>query len=111
MAGFNFARSQSTALRIISRWGRPSQLERDGTRRACRAAVLDYKPRDQDLITPGAVRCLIAAKGLTIAPDREQDVLIFNGKRYRFSAPIRGPKPNDTPIFYDCEVLYDSGDS
>jgi hypothetical protein len=104
----NVARLQNTALRQIKRWGGQGFLVRDGAKRACWVCIIDYKPRDADLRMVGAKRALIAAKGLAVGPDRELDQVEFKGQRWRIVNPITGPRPNGTPIFYDCEVVYES---
>lgn len=104
----NTTRMLNTALRQIKRWGGSGFLVRDGVKRACWVCVIDYKPRDQDLRAIGAKQMLIAAKGLAVEPDRELDVVEFKGKTWRIVAPIKGPRPAGVPIFFDCEVVYDS---
>ena len=104
----NIARLQNTALRQIKRWGGSGFLVRDGVKRPCQVCIIDYKPRDADLRMVGAKRALIAAKGLGTEPDREQDMIEFKGERWRIAAPVTGPRPNGTAVFYDCEVVYDS---
>lgn len=108
---YNTARGLAVSLRQIKRFGAKAYLRRDNIDRVCWAGIVDYRPRDVDLHTEGSQRALIAAKGLTIHPDRELDTLVFKGKTYRFSAPIRGPRPNGTALFFDCEVVYDSSDT
>lgn len=102
------ARQQSTALRQIKRWGGAGSLVRESVKRACWLCIIDYKPRDENLRTLGAKRALIAAKGLAVGPDRELDMIEFKGQRWRIINPPTGPRPNGIPIFYDCEVVYDS---
>lgn len=104
----NIARLKATALRMITRWGRTAQLDRSGSLRNCKCAIVDYRPRDRDLVTDGARRALIAAQGLTIPPDRELDILVFNGQRFRFAAKPTVYGPDGTDILYDCEVIYDA---
>lgn len=101
-------RQLNTALRQIKRWGGAGKLNRDGVRRDCWLVILDYKPRDENLRMIGAKRCLIAAKGLAVAPDRELDLIEFKGQVWRIVAPIGGPRPNGVAVFYECEVAYDS---
>ena len=99
------------ARRQILRFGGPDshpKLRRAGVDRDCIAAILDYGPRERDLVIDGAVRCLIAAEGLEVPPDFELDQLIFRNVLYRMVGPIRGPRPNGIPIFYDTPVLYDT---
>src|SRR5690606_3129282 len=104
-------RMQNTFLRQMKRWGAIGALRRDGSSdREAWMAILDFNPRDRDLIEQGYRRCVIAAKGLDVPPDRELDVIVFNGEIWRIQSPVRGPRPNGVPIFYECEVNYDSRD-
>jgi hypothetical protein len=98
----------SMALRaksLIERWGGPAQLLRGGVLRDCTAAVLSYNPRAEKLNLAEAERVYIAGP-LDVPPDHEQDVFIKGGKKYSIVSPVKGPRPNDTPIFFDLDVLY-----
>jgi hypothetical protein len=108
---YNSSRGQATSLRQIKKFGGAGYLRRDGDDRPCWVGIVDYKPRDAELRTVGARRALVAAKDLAVPPDREQDLIVFAGEVWRIVTPVSGPRPNGVPLFYDCEVVYDSLDN
>lgn len=111
---YDYIAAQGRAHRQIVRFNggkeNNAKLRRGATDRNCTAAILDYSPREAQLRLDGARRMLISAKGLDIAPDHEQDMLLFTptGELFRIVSPVLGPRPAGVPIFYDCEVMYDS---
>lgn len=75
----NWDHFKDTASRMILRWGMPAVLRRRGMAdRPCTVAVLNFTPfeRAGQLLDPVDRKCLIAAEGLTIPPDRELDVVV-----------------------------------
>lgn len=105
--GIDHAALQGSAGDMIARWGGPAQLLRGADLRPCIAAVLDYTPRGQQLILEGAERLLILAP-LTIPPDHEQDKVVKAGKLYSIVQPVKGPRPADIAIYYDCLIVYEA---
>jgi hypothetical protein len=110
--GFDHIGSQGRAGELIARWGKPAKLLRieGGQLRDCIAAKLEFSPRERGLIMEGAERVLIAANGLTIAPDHQLDMFInlITSKQYRIVQPVKGPRPGDVAIFYDLSIVYDA---
>lgn len=107
MSTFPFARSQKSATRIIKRWGGPvkGNLVRGGVKRTAWMARLEYKPSERGLYVDGACRFYVAVEGVTIAPTEGLDYLEYKAKKYRILTPVLGPRPNDTVIFWDCNVI------
>jgi hypothetical protein len=109
---FNYDRVQRKALRLINRFGRAdAALRRDGADRACTAVVIEFSPRERDLVEVGARRALVAAKGLAVAPDYRQDELVWMGEVYKIVAPDTGPRPGGTTIYHDLQVVYNRVDA
>jgi len=112
---FNYDRVQRKALRLIKRFGRPDvtqpKLRRDGTDRDCVGVVIEYSPRERDLVEVGARRALLAAKGLTVPPDYRLDELVWMGDVYKIVAPDTGPRPGGTTIYHDLQVVYNRVDA
>lgn len=69
------------------------------------AAQNKFDAKTRDLVVEGAVRMFISAYGLTVSPDADLDLLLWDGKYYRFIAPPTGPRPNGLIIFHDCSML------
>jgi hypothetical protein len=90
---------------VIARWGGPAQLVRNGVARDCIAGVLDYKPGPKNLRNEEAETVLVKAP-VSPAPDHEQDELVKGGQRFAIVAPIKGPRPGGTVIFYWLECVY-----
>lgn len=108
---YNSARGQYRSFLQIRKFGRQGYLRRDGVDRPCMVGIIDYKPYDASLREVGAQRALIAAYKLEVPPERDLDLLIFGDEVHRFSAPIKGPRPDGVVLFFDCEVVYDSRNS
>lgn len=90
---------------LVAEWGVPAKLVRSGMARDCIAATLDYKPGPQGLALVDAKQVLIAAP-LEIEPDHELDKFYLNGKLYDIALPVKGPRPNDIPVYFDLLVQY-----
>lgn len=108
---FDVSRAQRTAHRQIARFGGGeglARLRRGGVDRACTAALLEFSPRERDLILEGARRALVSVIGLAVPPDHEQDLLVVGGEVLRIVLPARGPRPSGDPIFHDLTVVYQS---
>lgn len=106
---FDHARAQRVAGAQIERFGSAGVLRKidGGAERSCKVAVLEYGPRESQLRLEGHERALIAAP-LADPPHHERDLLVANGNVYRIVAPVRGPRPGGTVIFYEAQVLYDA---
>lgn len=104
---FPFARSQASATRMIKRWGGPVKgfIVRNGVKRAAWMARLEFKPSERALVIDGACRFYIATEGVTVGPEQGPDHLEYKGKTYRIVAPVSGPRPNDTIMYYDATVV------
>ena len=114
---FNISRSQQVCHRQIIRFGRTpenpnsvGQLRRSGILRDCTTAILEYKPHEKGLVLEGAQRSLISVIGLTLPPNHELDILLYNGRAYRLVQADMGPRPGGTPIFHDYQVIYDASE-
>lgn len=108
---FNLTRAKNTAHTQIAKFGGGvgrGKLRRADVDRVCTAAMLEFNPRDRNLILDGARRVLISTHNLTVPPDHEQDLFVFGGEVMRIVAPVRGPRPSGDPIFYDLMVVYQS---
>lgn len=96
----------SRAGAIISRYGKPAQLLRDGVVRDCTAAILGHSPRARALQLEAAEQMLIAAP-LAVEPDHELDKVVFGTKLFAIVAPVKGPRPADIAIYYDLDVVHE----
>lgn len=105
---FNHIGAQKRAHRQIIRFGGRAWLRRNGVFRSCYAGFQEFKPGAIQLVNAEARVLAISAYRLDVAPDYEQDQVVFAGELLRIVAPIKGPRPKNIPIFYQCEVLYDS---
>jgi hypothetical protein len=105
---YDYARARRVAGKQIGRFGGAALLRRDGVDRPCVAAILDYSPRDRNLMLEGSRRALISADGLDVPPNHEQDLLIFGGEVLRIVQPVIGPRPGGTAIYYEAQVVYQS---
>lgn len=91
---------------LIERWGGPAYLLRGAELRPCVAAFLQNTPRARGLNLEGWEQVLIAAP-LDIPPDHEQDKFVtVDGRLYDFVAPIKGPRPAVTTIYFDASVVF-----
>jgi hypothetical protein len=104
---------RQSAHSMISRWGGPALLRRNGVDRPCVVGELDFTPVERQLILSGGRRFLCSALTATGAdldpiPHHELDVLVFKGEVMRILMPPKGPRPDGIPIFFDLSVEYDS---
>lgn len=106
MAGFNHIRSRNSAHRQIKRWGGVGYLVRNGVKRPATMAILEFSPRERDLVEEGIERIRVSAVGLTVTPDKELDTVEFKGRTYNINDPVEGPRPNGIVIFYDLHVIF-----
>lgn len=119
---FNIVTAQRTADRQIRKFGTSAKAPgavgalvviEGGAQRACIVGIVDYKPYERGLVEEGAVRALISyfdpnGVALDPPPHHQTDKLLCAGSWYNFVAPIAGPRPGGVPVFYDCQVVYDS---
>lgn len=105
---YDFARARRVAGKQIGRFGGAGALRRDGVDRPCVAALLDYNPHERALMLEGSRRALISADGLDVPPSHEQDLLVFNGEVLRIVAPVIGPRPGGSAVYYEASVIYQS---
>lgn len=101
------AMEQDHAAEMIASWGQPAKLRRGVEERDCIAAELEFNPQARGLELAGVRRFLIAAP-LDIPPYHEQDLLIANGEVLRLVVPVKGPRPDGVPVYYDLLVEYQS---
>lgn len=106
----NIDRLQVSADRMIKGAGGRGFLVRDGVKRPCFCARIEFKPAERGLYLDGAERYFISALKLQVPPDHEQDLLEFKGRalltsRYRLIVPPLGPRPNGLVVYYDCPVM------
>jgi hypothetical protein len=103
----NLARSKQTAHGLILRWGGgPGYLVRNGVKRAATMGISDYSPRERGNFLDKTVRILISVIPSDPSPDYELDLIEFKGKRYSITMPPSGPRPSDSPVFYDCNCMF-----
>ena len=111
MATFNYKRARRSAYNQIKRWGgaqgSKAKLVRAGVQRACVAARLEFTPRERGLYEDGVSKFYVAALGLAVAPDNEQDEFLFDGKLYRIIQPVSGIRQSDAEtLFYELIVVF-----
>lgn len=106
--GRSLGAMQASATRLITKWGGPASLIREGVKRDCIAAIGSYSPRERALVHEDAVRILIKAP-LILPPDHKLDEIEFpknSGKLYRIRVKPSGlASDGKTWIKYDCECL------
>jgi hypothetical protein len=116
MAGYNYARTQLTANRLITKYGRNAVLRRASGDRKIKCVMIDYSTREKissgGLITFADQKALISALAMTEPPDMELDVIVL-GKNVRFIAPfetwrLMAPPskldPAGTVIYWEAQV-------
>jgi hypothetical protein len=106
MGKFNHLASQKRAHNHINRWGGIGQLVRGGVGRNATMAILEFSPRERNLVEEGVERIRVSAKGLTVPPDTDLDQVVFKGRKYNIQEPPLGPRPNGIAIFHDLYVIY-----
>jgi hypothetical protein len=90
---------------MIQRWGGIGYLVRDGVQRAATMAEMEYTPRERGLFLDMSTRIRISAIGLAVAPDHEQDKIIYAGQLYNIVRPVEGPRITGQFVFYDCPAI------
>lgn len=117
---YNYARTQGTALRLITKFGREARLVRVvndvEVERKCICVLIDYTTSEiggaNGLIAYGDQKALVASKGLTIPPDNELDYLKI-GANQSYVAPfekwrlVRPPSkldPAGIVIYWELQV-------
>jgi hypothetical protein len=99
------AQKQASAHRMIQRWGGIGYLVRGGVQRAATMARMEYSPKERGLFGDKASRIRISVIGLAIAPDHEQDMILYKGEEYNILTPVEGPRPTGVFIYYDCNSI------
>lgn len=106
----SIAGRQQSAHRMIQRWsGAPGgigYLSRNSVQRAATMARIEYSPKERGLYLDKSSRIRVSAIGLVIAPDHEQDIVIYAGETYKILMPPEGPRMADKFIFYDLNVMF-----
>lgn len=111
----DYGRSRRTVHRQLRRFGGlaadQALLIRGAVTRRCRAARLEYTPRERGLFLDGASRILISALSLELQgsapPHHEFDQIFYAGGLYNIVQPIQGPRQDDpTCLFHDCSVMF-----
>lgn len=91
----------------IARWGAPAKLRRSGVDRDCIAAELEFSPGAKNLELAGVRKYLLAAP-LDTPPNHELDLLVANGEVMRLVVPVKGPRPDGQPVYYELLVEFQS---
>lgn len=101
---------QKRAHAALKRWNgnKPGFLVRAGVRRAALIARGEYSPKERLLYLDGREKMFVAAYGLAVPPDHEQDMILFNSRLYRIIEPVTGARPDGTAMLYQCQCLFDS---
>jgi hypothetical protein len=73
-------------------------------------ARMEYTPRERGLYEDKASRIRISTIGLAVAPDHEQDTILYKGESYNILTPVEGPRVTDLFIYYDCNVMFTNDD-
>lgn len=121
MAGFDYARSQATALRLIERFGQKGKLVRPTTTGAKpydrqpgtperHDAVFAFDPDgytereiDGSRIQVGDRRVWVAAQGLAVRPKNSDLIEEADGTLYRIVS-VDPVKPATVPVYYTMQV-------
>lgn len=98
---------QQSAHKMIARWGGVGQLVRNGVSRPATMARMDYTPRERaSLQIDAETRLRISSVGVTLAPDHEQDLIVFGGKTFKMLMPPSGPSTDVvTFAYWDVPVV------
>lgn len=103
----NLTHSRQSAHGLIMRWGGGiGYLVRDDVKRAATMAIRDYSSRERGNFLDKSVSICISVLPTDPSPDYEQDVIEFKGKRYSILLPPGGPRPDGSPVFYDCNCMF-----
>lgn len=107
----DYERMRARADSLIRRRGQAAILRRSTGDRECWAleAVLNANDR-QALKNPTDRVFLVSPVGLDVAPDYNEDALVWLDKTsgiekvFRMSAPVSPLQPGDTVIYYELQV-------
>lgn len=110
VAHISIAGRQASAHRMIQRWGGIGYLVRSGVQRAATMARMEYSPKERGLFQDKSSNIRISVIGLALAPDHEQDQIIYKGEVYNILLPVSGPRVTGEFIYYDCNSIFTSGD-
>jgi hypothetical protein len=97
---------KASAHRMIQRWGGIGYLVRSGVQRVATMARMEYTPKERGLFGDKASKIRISAIGLAVAPDHEQDTIIYKGEEYNILLPVEGPRVTGVFVYYDCNVMF-----
>lgn len=97
---------QAAAHRMIQRWGGIGYLVRDNVQRAATMARMEYRPAERGLFEDKSSNIRVSVIGLAVAPDHEQDEILYKGERYRILTPVTGPRVTNEFVYYDCNVMF-----
>lgn len=104
------ARAQLVCLGQILKFGTSAVLRRGAVDRPCIAGELFDNSRNNDRRAAGSRKFLVAAVlvGGTaiVAPDHEQDKLVFNGEVFTLPSPVKHLAPAGVALHYELEVLF-----
>lgn len=120
MSNFNYTNTQTTADRLIARFGATATLRRSETTGgnawdpgsgttvttdySVTAVVLEYANRDIDgsLVQQGDKRVYVSAKGLPAIP-AVTDTLVIDGTTYRIIG-VKPLRPAAVTVLYDVQA-------
>jgi hypothetical protein len=103
MATYNYHRTQLTANRLITKYGRNAVLRRATGDRRIKCVLINYSTQEQrsnPLIQAADQKALISALAMTVPPDMEEDTLVI-GRDVRFIAPFEVWKIMAPPVKLD----------
>ena len=103
----NLTHSRQTAHNLIASWGGGvGYLDRSGVKRSAFMGIGEYNSRERGNFLDKSTRILISVLPTDPSPDYELDVIEFKGKRYNILIPPGGPRPDGSPVFYDCNCMF-----
>lgn len=97
---------QTSAHRMIQRWGGIGYLVRGSEQRAATMARIEYTPQQRGLFGDKASRIRISVIGLAVPPDHELDHILYKGESYNIVLPISGPRVTGEFVYYDCDCMF-----
>ena len=101
-----YTKLENTAVKLILKFGYAGTILRNGTdSHPVRLVMTQYDPRyvDGNLIQHTDRKALIAAKGMAIVPDAEQDKLIAGSETLRI-VTVTKTSPGGEDIIYELQV-------
>lgn len=101
---------KASAHRMIQRWGGIGYIVRGGVQRAATMARMEYTPRERGLYEDKASRIRVSTIGLAVAPDHEQDTILYKGESYNIITPVEGPRVTGEFVYYDCNCMFTQPD-